>query len=901
MIALVLIMCIGVLIYTLIKKNTVTREEYALKALAAIISLVTVGLASISSKTGIVDELFSLISSIMGHPLPEAVPAPLSEKTLMVFLVAFGIHAIVKSHENWTGRLSADEIERQRMKKTNSLIFQGIDEGIRLISKKPERSLHLEEKRYDPVALPEEPNLIWHSHVRELFELWNPKAKFKFSGDYQWDPVHKCWHGHDGIRNHPLFLFCSLDRPDRGKLDQYQKHASSINKNAKYSTYIIFKNNNGVLCKDLIKDEEGQCTLISEEYLYNNIVDFTDYFSYIESKVEKDKFPNTTITLQEIYTASEVSYDAAGKKIAHADLLEYLGEWSSKPAGQQIAVLGEYGQGKSTAALMFVFESLRNNNNRANGRIPILLELRGKSPANLLPHELLAAWGQRYDIHASALMKLLINGRLILILEGFDEMSNVSNLESRLSHFRSLWSLSYPSSKIIFTGRKNLFFEDRELQIIFQDADVNGSASKCETLYLRPFSFEKIEKSLRWVDAQKKREILIAAKLNKQIREVLSRPSLLFIVASLWDELRVLFDEGRITSAVVIDKFITHSYERQRQKEKELHFMTLTTTERRYFHEGIAVYMAKRELPNQITNVDLMACLERLYKAYPKGVNISDSVSMETSRSALTIRIPDPEEALQAISTDVRTHGILVNEVGLQDVFRFAHKSFYELLVAKAHAYNLLNFDSLFYGSIKEANDGGIGYAGKQPEILKFFSELIFMKMEKKTHPMETALSIYDLFNGFDNKNKKIIYIFSRWVFLVYLRIAFNSKLITISFFSVQGFLLASIAWKTSVVINFMDNYSTLSKYKYIATGSVEATGSLGVLGIFTLVCVVIFSVGASLMNSILRKRAELWAAVLLANDRSLNVNIGEVSIIRLLGKVSASELMEKTKIKYQL
>jgi len=830
--------------------------------------------------------------------MAEPPPAPLSEKALMVFLVALGVHAIVKSHKNWVGCISADEIERQRMKKTNSLIFQGVDEGIRLACKKPERGIYVEEKRFDPVALPEEPNLVWHNHARELFELWNPTSKFKIDGEFSWDTLNKCWIGKDKSYSRRLVLFCIMERPDQREIQEFERHVEKVFNGEDCSIYVIFRNCDGVICGDAIKAENGKIVIISEEYLYQSIVDFSDYFSDIKYRVENEQFPSTETVLRDIYTASDVSYDSAGSNIAHNDLLEYLGSWSAKPAGQQVAILGEYGQGKSTAALMFVYESIKNNNFRSHGRIPILLELRGKSPANLSTHELLASWGQRYDIHASSLMKLLISGRLILILEGFDEMSNVSNTESRLAHFRALWRLAYPKNKMIFTGRKNLFFEDRELQIVFKDSDVNSSAGRCETLYLNPFSLDKIERSLRWIDVQKRREILIAARSSKQIREVLSRPSLLFIVANLWGELRILFDEGRITSAVVIDKFIIHSYERQQLKEKELNFMMLTTTERRYFHEGIAVYMARRELTNQITNLDLRACLERLYKAYPNGANISDGVSMETSRPPLKIRMPDPEEAMQAIMTDVRTHGILVNDLGQRDTFRFAHKSFYELLVAKVHAYDLLNLEPVFYHSIREANDGSTEYAGSGAEILKFYSELIFMKMEKKSNPTDTALLIYDLMSKISEYKNPLIRLCMRWMQIFYLRLACNAKLTNGVFVAAQVFLVGSVLWKTSVVSHFMESYSFLSKYKYIEAATDGTVSVLGVMGMIGMVLVIVV---ISHMFTLVSRRASLWAAVLLANDRSMNVNNGERSIIKLLGRTSALDLLAKTKIRYHL
>jgi len=261
-------------------------------------------------------------------------------------------------------------------------------------------------------------------------------------------------------------------------------------------------------------------------------------------------------------------------------------------------------------------------------------------------------------------MKLLIAGKLIIIFEGFDEMANISNAEARIAHFRSLWMFAFPKSKIIFTGRRNLFFEDKELHIVFKGTDDSVSGHLCEVVHLCPFDQLKIKQSLRWMDTCSAEEIIAAASTNIQILDIVSRPSLLYIVASLWSDMRQLFNQGGISSAQVIDKFVMHSYARQEMKERTLGFMKLTKTERRYFHEGIAVYMASTGSTNQITASDLAAAIQRLYKSYPENSHISDTVLSETDRPPLRSRLPESEETIEMILTDVRTHGILVNDLG---------------------------------------------------------------------------------------------------------------------------------------------------------------------------------------------------------------------------------------------
>ena len=72
-------------------------------------------------------------------------------------------------------------------------------------------------------------------------------------------------------------------------------------------------------------------------------------------------------------------------------------------------------------------------------------------------------------------MKLAMAGRLCLIFDGFDEMSGVADIESRINHFRALWRFFYPSAKILITGRPNFFLDDKELITALGIASSTGS------------------------------------------------------------------------------------------------------------------------------------------------------------------------------------------------------------------------------------------------------------------------------------------------------------------------------------------------------------------------------------------------------------------------------------------
>ena len=316
-------------------------------------------------------------------------------------------------------------------------------------------------------------------------------------------------------------------------------------------------------------------------------------------------------------------------------------------------------------------------------------------------------------------------GRLILIFEGFDEMANVSDMESRLAHFRSLWKLSFPNSKLVFTGRRNLFFLEQEIDLVFGGADRNPADPYCEIVHLRPFNLKQVELGLRWVTPEVRTDILKMARENDQMSDIVSRPSLLYIVASLWPELRRFAASGAMTSATVIGKFIEHSYRRQAEKAVgSPNFMSLLEGERRYFHEGLAVYMATMTgASNQISQSEFTAAIEVLYRDYPDDHHILPPALLEGTPRPLKARLADTDNPLEQVATDVRTHGILVSDVARRGAFKFAHKSFFEALYAKVVAYSLLDVDSEYYRAIDRAIRFPLLWGLKSPEVVKFFAE----------------------------------------------------------------------------------------------------------------------------------------------------------------------------------
>nr|VFJ88786.1 MAG: hypothetical protein BECKH772A_GA0070896_100117 [Candidatus Kentron sp. H]VFJ90344.1 MAG: hypothetical protein BECKH772B_GA0070898_100099 [Candidatus Kentron sp. H]VFJ97010.1 MAG: hypothetical protein BECKH772C_GA0070978_100107 [Candidatus Kentron sp. H] len=463
-----------------------------------------------------------------------------------------------------------------------------------------------------------------------------------------------------------------------------------------------------------------------------------------------------------------------------ADNLEiFLHDWLAENSLRQVALLGEYGQGKTTAAWLLSYgliqqydqDKTRNrsgpplflpsmaldsgNPRRNDGagverlpRIPILLELRGKSPRSLTPEDLLATWAHRYGIDTRALLQLLIAGRVLLILEGFDEMDLTGDTETRISHFRTLWKLSYPKAKVLITGRPNFFLDDAERKSALGIQQPSAERPYCQAIHLVPFGTDQMKKSLRAADAGVRDGIVALAKKDERFREIVSRPSLLYIVSTLWQRKKLGQYRERISSALVMDLFIQHSYHRQGAKQEEHHYMALNTAERAYFMAGIAAYMGTRGLPNQISKQQLDEAIRGLIRAIPDGV----SRSVTTMQNEVTLPLRSQTrydwktreaEIIEHIKTDARACGLLVSDLSKDGHFKFAHKSFMEFLEAKVFSqlFSTDEHERIAGKSIANTWKTEIDDLQNSPEAVAFLAELLEQRLHEQGYTEGSAIA----------------------------------------------------------------------------------------------------------------------------------------------------------------
>lgn len=746
-------------LYVWWKKSIFTREKFAFAGLATASTLTVFVIASIFTQEPPWLAVIGLIKQALYLPYQPPQPLTIEQHILSILLVAGLWWLIVRLHSNWSGAQSTNQYEQQQKHQSPSL-FSDVLLLLNAAQKRSLLAIYNPENQYLQTALEgAEESLVWHQQAKDLLQLSN---RFYDFSDDEWHDQERCWIGVHKKTGDTVVLACCENQPEHAELQQLAEYADKVRRNnAQGHTEIEFI----VALKEGDLDENSNLNeyplhTISESQLLDKLVNFDDYFRDLRKRVEIDNLTGSELTIKQVYTVS--SYKLEKESQTLPNLKGFLDNWLEETGLRQIALLGEYGQGKSTASLMYSYHlMLRIQENKNSTRIPILLELRGKSPRTLREDELLSTWAGRYGIDTRSLIKLLVAGRLLLIFEGFDEVDLSGDADARINHFKIMWGLCYPKSKIIVTGRPNYFLDDAELKAALGIQKVSLERPYCQAVYLAPFDFEEIEQSLRNLDVNVRTGIIDLAKVNERFYDIVSRPSMLHVVGTLWHRENLAQYGEQINSALVMDLFVRHSYERQVGKGQQYDFtppgggkakpafMALNIHERAYFMEGIATYMLVNQLPNQISSKQLETVVRLLIEALPEIVSLQADAQGGEARQPLRQRydLENKPDEIQTILTDVRTCGLLVPDLSRSNSFKFGHKSFMEFLAGKVFAqwslkHELSDIEQTSVSSLVNKLELKMFHVSKQIEVMAFAVEWI---AEKAKDHNEAAKVIFAL------------------------------------------------------------------------------------------------------------------------------------------------------------
>ena len=391
-------------------------------------------------------------------------PSSPLEKILATLVVFFFVHKISTWAREWNGLYTKVGYEALNKGLPPSMLVDGLSETVRIIMLRPDHVLS--DKKADKdnqLILPKPISVIpFHEQVRDL--ILGKWTEYIIS-DTDWIEEAKCWRGMDSSVDMPLLVVCVLNENelDIERIRQQVDH----DKNNNIKVIVVFESNLQVQnLENRFGDLVKYVTCYSFDEFVLKTLPLERYKLRIEKEFKENRLPNAEFSLSDIFVETKICrqvISSPGKLINEEnsqDLSEFVASWVSASGSQHVALLGDYGQGKSTAALELTYRILHDAEaaSKHGNRIPLLIRLTGLSPSTTTLEDLLGAWGTSYGLNGRALLALHRAGRTILIFDAFDEMASVANRADRFNHFGALWRYACTDSKIMFTGRPNFFF-----------------------------------------------------------------------------------------------------------------------------------------------------------------------------------------------------------------------------------------------------------------------------------------------------------------------------------------------------------------------------------------------------------------------------------------------------------
>ncbi len=181
---------------------------------------------------------------------------------------------------------------------------------------------------------------------------------------------------------------------------------------------------------------------------------------------------------------------------------EYINQWLANDSLNLLVIFGEYGTGKTTflqhMAHQLASNCLEPGSERAiadqRKRLPLLFPLR-EFERNMKPF-LAGQFSNEdiSDINFASLKKRIDNNELIIMLDGFDEMTQHIDADEKIKNFSEIRTLieSSSKSKIILTTRQEYFQSESDIQDVFQ----HRGKQNYRFIHLLPFSDDQIQQYL---------------------------------------------------------------------------------------------------------------------------------------------------------------------------------------------------------------------------------------------------------------------------------------------------------------------------------------------------------------------------------------------------------------------
>lgn len=195
--------------------------------------------------------------------------------------------------------------------------------------------------------------------------------------------------------------------------------------------------------------------------LENEVLGMTSYLRTLVSLFDDDG-------LSSYYVPAKASYIGEAEGTLPFDLLDAVQLWlTSSPSEGPLAILGGYGAGKTSFSRMLAAKQATLCLSDPTARKPVLVKLGSIARYSSLSGLLGDLFTSQHSVAGYSYAKLLAfnqRGRLLIILDGFDEMKHAMSWGDFRSQLQELNQLVVPNSRVILLGRPSAFLSEAEYE-----------------------------------------------------------------------------------------------------------------------------------------------------------------------------------------------------------------------------------------------------------------------------------------------------------------------------------------------------------------------------------------------------------------------------------------------------
>ena len=272
-----------------------------------------------------------------------------------------------------------------------------------------------------------------------------------------------------------------------------------------------------------------------------------NYFDSLNQLVMVSKIPGRYVDpacFRQV--VDEDGKETGQEKYDNLDL--YMDEWLKERGKVHFSLLGEFGMGKTWFCRHYAYRQLeRYLADPVNQRLPLLITLRDFTKALTAEQLINDALQVRYKVPLmgnpfNVFKEMNRQGKLLLILDGFDEMARKVDYQTVVDNFWELAKLVDDNSKVILTSRTEYFRWARETTKIFSGQEkgretIRLSPPRFEVFHMEPFNKDQIRQVIINSLGEQKGEPAADRILNDEnLAEMARKPVLIELLLAAMEE-----------------------------------------------------------------------------------------------------------------------------------------------------------------------------------------------------------------------------------------------------------------------------------------------------------------------------------------------------------------------------